>query len=157
MANLQQLPRGWRNCNPGNIKKSAERFRGEVDGLDTVFKTFRSMAWGFRALFMILHTYIVKYNLRTIRQIVERWAPSGENNTEDYIYTLCEKMHMEDDDELHFTPITMPRLATAIATIECGRAPKRADVEMGWSLCEKDLREINRRKIRNLPPIEGLK
>ena len=80
MANLQQLPRGWRNCNPGNIKKSAERFRGEVDGLDTVFKTFRSMAWGFRALFMILHTYIVKYDLRTIRQIVERWAPSGEKN-----------------------------------------------------------------------------
>ena len=153
MEILHELPRGWRNCNPGNIKKSNDHFRGEVEGDDKVFKTFSSMEWGFRALLMILHTYIVKYDLRTIRQIVERWAPSGENNTEDYIYTLCEKMQMEDDDELHFTPITMPRLATAIATIECGRAPKRSDVELGWSLCEKDLREINRRKIRNLPPM----
>ena len=147
MEILHALPRGWRNCNPGNIKKSNDHFRGEVEGDDKVFKTFSSMEWGFRALLMILHTYIVKYNLRTLRQIAERWAPNGENDTKSYIYNLCELTGWKDDDQLFFTPGMATKLATAIATIECGRAPKRVDVETGWTLCNKDL-EAQRRAAR---------
>ena len=50
------------------LPRSNDHFRGEVEGNDKVFKTFSSMEWGFRALLMILHTYIVRYGLRTIRQ-----------------------------------------------------------------------------------------
>ena len=105
------------------------------------------MDWGFRALLMILHTYIVKYDLRTLRQIAERWAPNGENDTKSYIYNLCELTGWKDDDLLFFTPGMATKLATAIATIECGRTPKRVDVETGWTLCNKDL-EAQRRVAR---------
>lgn len=49
--------RGLRNNNPLNIRKSSTRYQGEVAGTDPAFKTFKTMAWGYRAAFAILKTY----------------------------------------------------------------------------------------------------
>ena len=76
--------RGLRNNNPLNIRKSGEPFAGEVPSSDPAFKQFLSMAYGYRAAFVILGTYLGR-GLNTIEKIVKTWAPPTENNTESYI------------------------------------------------------------------------
>ena len=54
MAN--KLSSGYRNCNPGNIRISGTRYKGEVvPSQDTAFKQFESMAYGYRAMFVLIH------------------------------------------------------------------------------------------------------
>jgi len=77
-------PRGLRNNNPLNIRHNADAFQGEIKGTDKAFKTFISMAYGYRAAFVILATYLTR-GLNTIEKIVTRWAPPTENNTGSYV------------------------------------------------------------------------
>jgi len=78
------LPRGLRNNNPLNIRHNNDTFQGEVTGTDKSFKTFSCMPYGYRAAFVILHTYLQRGE-NTIAKIVSRWAPPIENDTAKYI------------------------------------------------------------------------
>ena len=64
---MSELPRGLRNRNPGNIRRSAVRYKGETESDDAAFKTFASTAWGYRAMFVLLHTYRVRHRIATLR------------------------------------------------------------------------------------------
>ena len=56
------MSRGVRNCNPGNIRCSRVRYKGEVlPSQDREFKQFESMAYGYRAMFVLLDTYRRRY------------------------------------------------------------------------------------------------
>ena len=67
--------RGIRNCNPGNIRNSKTKYLGEVrPSRDAAFKQFETMAWGYRAMFVLLHTYS-RNGYRTLRQMIMRYAP----------------------------------------------------------------------------------
>jgi len=77
-------PRGIRNNNPLNIRHNAGVFKGEINGKDKTFKTFSTIPYGYRAAFVILHTYLTK-DCNTIEKIITRWAPPSENNTQAYI------------------------------------------------------------------------
>lgn len=82
------LPRGIRNHNPGNIDyhASSDPWRGLVNPpSDGRFCRFTSAEWGIRALCKTLMTYQREHHCRTIRDIVHRWAPPNENDTEAYI------------------------------------------------------------------------
>ena len=84
------MSRGLANNNPGNIRRSKVRYKGEVQpSRDPAFKQFESPAWGYRAVFMLLHTYRVRHGLRTIREMISRWAPPSENHTEAYIRAVA--------------------------------------------------------------------
>ena len=49
--------RGLRNCNPLNIRRTADLWQGLAERQpDPEFFTFRSMAWGYRAAFIVLRT-----------------------------------------------------------------------------------------------------
>ena len=50
---MSELPRGLRNRNPGNIRRSAVRYKGETKSDDAAFKTFASTAWGYLSLIHI--------------------------------------------------------------------------------------------------------
>ena len=66
--------RGLRNCNPLNIRRTADLWQGLAERQpDPEFFTFRSMPWGYRAAFIVLRTYCHKYGLRTVRDIIARW------------------------------------------------------------------------------------
>ena len=41
---MSELPRGLRNRNPGNIRRSAVRYKGETESDDAAFKAFASTA-----------------------------------------------------------------------------------------------------------------
>ena len=81
---MTKMSRGLRNRNPGNIRRSRVRYEGEVHpSRDAEFKEFRSMAYGYRAIFVLLDSYRRRYGLTTIRQMLNRYAPPEENFTED--------------------------------------------------------------------------
>ena len=66
--------RGLRNCNPLNIRRTADLWQGLAERQpDPEFFTFRSMPWGYRAAFIVLRTYCHKYGLSTVRDIIARW------------------------------------------------------------------------------------
>ena len=119
--------RGIRNNNPLNIRRSADKWQGlKAQQEDREFFQFSEMKWGWRAAFRLLcHTYYGKYKLRTIRAIINRWAPPKENNTLYYIRSVAERTGISADKELG-DPQTHPAewmmIGIAMAIVECGTA-----------------------------------
>ena len=98
-------PRGIRNNNPLNIRLSNDKWQGQVlpqrGSGEGAFCVFSEMKWGWRAAFRLLcHTYYGKYKLRTIRDIIYRWAPPNENGTLVYIRSVAERTGINADCEL---------------------------------------------------------
>ena len=122
-----KFPRGIRNNNPLNIRRSGDKWQGlRTLQEDKAFCQFESMAYGWRAAFRLLcHTYYGKYKLRTIRDIIYRWAPPKENNTMAYIRRVSDYISIGPDRELG-DPATHPTqwmmLGIAMAVVECGTA-----------------------------------
>lgn len=85
--------RGVRNNNPGNIDyNKANQWQGQL-GLEVGvpkprFARFDSPENGLRALGKLLQTYQSKHGLKTVKQIISRWAPSTENDTEAYVRSV---------------------------------------------------------------------
>lgn len=128
-----QTTRGIRNCNPLNIRASGERFMGEVvPSRDPLFKQFRSMAYGYRAAFVILGTYLGR-GINTAERIIRTWAPPSENDTAGYI------AHVETWSGVdRHKPLTAMsggdyrRIVSAMSRMECGTAACAADVAAGF-------------------------
>lgn len=130
------MSRGLANRNPGNIRRSAVRYRGEVyPSRDPAFRQFETMEWGYRAVFVLLDTYRRRYGLRTIRGMIARWAPPSENRTEAYVAAVVGMTGIGPDEEVDTRDArTMIPLAAAISRVENGVAADRAQVEGGWRL-----------------------
>ncbi|MDD3181183.1 MAG: structural protein P5 [Alphaproteobacteria bacterium] len=93
--------RGLRNNNPGNLRRTDTQWQGLAETqTDTDFFVFKSPIYGIRALARTLITYQVSHNLRTIRQIIGRWAPSTENDTVAYIKAVSDDAGFAPDVEL---------------------------------------------------------
>lgn len=132
-------PRGIRNCNPGNLRITKDKWQGlrsvQTDG---EFFQFTEMKWGYRALMRTMQNYRRKYGYRTIADFIQRWAPRVENDTSKYIVCVCRQMQVPTD----FVPDvddkgTMCALAAAISLVENGIPAVMADVEAGWDLLNK--------------------
>lgn len=92
--------RGIRNCNPANIRHGSKWQGRRKKQTDKAFVQFVSMVWGVRALIVTLRTYVRKYELQSIREIITRWAPPADGNqTEAYIlYVTRECPYCYDSD-----------------------------------------------------------
>lgn len=132
--------RGLQNCNPGNIRQSKVRYKGEVrPSRDPAFKQFESLAWGYRAIFVLLDTYRIRYGLDTIRGMISRWAPPSENHTETYIRAVADAIGIPDGQPLDTRDrTTMLRMAAAVSRVENGAAADMGEVELGWELFVRD-------------------
>lgn len=72
--------------NPGNIRENNQGFQGQLADSGNGFAAFDSAANGFRAMLVILHSYISKDGVNTINSIINRYAPPSDNNpTQTYI------------------------------------------------------------------------
>lgn len=120
-----RTPRGIRNHNPGNIRRSSDPWQGlaERQG-DVEFFTFKSPIYGIRALARTLITYQDKHGLSTIRQIIGRWAPPVENNTNAYVRAVADATDLDADQmlDLHDFDYLFP-LTKAIIKHENGQQP----------------------------------
>ncbi|MBR5822428.1 MAG: structural protein P5 [Alistipes sp.] len=134
------MSRGLTNCNPGNIRQSKTRYKGERHpSRDSEFKEFESMAYGYRAMFVLLDTYSRRYGLCTIRQMLNRYAPPSENFTEGYIRFVSEKTGIAPDEIVNSRAARdMVPIVAAMSQIENGKPAVMADVHRGWELFESE-------------------
>ncbi|MCB1717174.1 MAG: hypothetical protein KDK05_18775 [Candidatus Competibacteraceae bacterium] len=123
LLDLENAPRGVRNNNPGNIVKG-EQWQGLVDGTDPRFATFASPEMGIRALGRNLLAYQNKHGLNTVSDIINRWAPSNENNTGAYIRAVAGSLGVGPSDKLNLSDQqTLAKLSKAIIQHENGKQP----------------------------------
>lgn len=112
------------------------RYKGEVrPSRDPAFKQFESLAWGYRAVFVLLDTYRVRHELRTIREMISRWAPPSENRTDTYIRAVAGDTGIGPDEPLDTRdPAVMIPVAAAISRVENGTAADPDELMRGWAL-----------------------
>ena len=137
------LPRGIRNNNPLNIRRSKDQWQGLSDVQnDPSFCQFKTLEWGWRAAFMLLtRTYYHTYRLYTIRAIVSRWAPPNENKTEAYIQAVSRLTGINPDEPLGIPadrPAGWQLLGAAMAIQESGvEGMDFWAMLRGWELARK--------------------
>lgn len=132
----KNLPRGIRNCNPLNIRRSPHnRWLGEVDYKETykefngqqcetreydrTFCQFSCMEQGYRAAAILLHRYI-KNGYNTYEKIISRWAPPSENYTDVYINGVCNYCVTCPDHIVNFYAEDILPLMAAMTIMENG-------------------------------------
>ena len=130
------MARGLDNRNPGNIRQSKVRYRGEVrPSRDPAFKEFESLAWGYRAIFVLLDTYRIRHGLDTLRGMISRWAPPSENRTDAYIRAVAADTGLDPDERLNTRDArTMIPVAAAISRVENGTPADMRQVAGGRDL-----------------------
>lgn len=101
-------PRGIRNNNPGNIERGAP-WQGLAKPADmtpeqraeTRFAVFKSPVWGIRAIARVIITYYDRRKAKdgspidTVKEVIERWAPSHENDTNAYVAFIRRQLGMD--------------------------------------------------------------
>lgn len=142
--------RGYLNNNPGNVDRSADVWQGEIrDPADPRltefqrnelvkgrFAVFTTAQLGIRMLAKTLFAYRDRVNLKTVRGIINRWAPSIENDTTAYVTAVARGVGVDPDAEINVRDYrTLHALVSAIITHECGGMPyKAAEIEDGLLL-----------------------
>lgn len=115
-------PRGVRNNNPGNIRKNSTVWMGMAAAqTDSSFVQFVAPEYGIRAIAKIMKSYRA-LGLNTIREVIRRWAPPSENNTDSYVAAVCAECSVKPDDTVDLDTI-MPLLVKAIIWHENGGCP----------------------------------
>ena len=140
------LPRGIRNCNPLNIRRTAkDQWKGLAERQqDAAFCQFKSLEYGWRTAFYLLtRTYYHKYRLYTIRGIVSRWAPPGENNTKTYIDNVSRLTGIDPDEPIGIPsekPSRWMMVGVAMAIHENGTDSLDYFAMLrGWEMCRADV------------------
>lgn len=131
MKNSNNEPRGIRNNNPGNIRWGDD-WRGLVpyaQRTDKSFCQFTAPEYGIRAMIIILRNYQRKRGLKTVADIINRWAPPVENNTLAYINSVAKSVGVKPDQAIDVmdSRVMIP-LLEAIITHENGIQPYGFDV-----------------------------
>lgn len=128
------IPKGILRNNYLNIRATRDHWQGQR-GQSGGFVDFVAPAWGYRAAFVLLHNYWLG-GRRTLRQIIERWAPPSDgNHTEAYIATVEGLTGIGRNDVLA-PPYCNPRyrdLVSAMSRVEVGAVDSLA-LEQGFKL-----------------------
>ena len=143
----KKLPRGIRNNNPLNIRRTATIWKGMCEKqTDKEFCQFETMAYGWRAAFkLLIDNYYRKRRLRRISHIITRWAPPCDgNDTYGYIKKVADHMALEDEKGNSVNDAVMPhpesysamwwRLAWAMGFVENGVNLDLTPLREGWQM-----------------------
>lgn len=138
------LPRGLRNKNPGNIKISKDNpWEGEVPhsmNTDGTFEQFYEMQYGVRAMVRLLYGYSGRFKKMTLQEMIHRYAPPIENDTDDYVLKVVEDTGVLPDQPI--APIFKDRsllksLIVSMIHHENGRhLPDPKDIDRGIELAK---------------------
>ena len=129
--------RGIRNNNPGNIKKTNDRWLGlaRVQDDETFF-IFENKYYGIRALMKLLINYKKLHGLTTVNEVINRYAPTSENDTHDYLISVFQYTSIPSNKEIDLeNKEILFKLTKAIINHENGKQPySQADFESAYSL-----------------------
>lgn len=137
------MSRGIRNNNPGNIDFNPymyvkDPWVGET-GIESCtnarFTTFSDAKFGIRAMCVVLLTYHHKRKaadgsaIDTVQEVIDRWAPPSENNTDAYATHVRELLNVESGEEIDpDDPDVLAILVTSIIKHENGKQPYSEDI-----------------------------
>ena len=128
------MARGIRNNNPGNIEYSPNTNWLGLDSKnpsDGRFCRFKSPEYGIRALTRILKNYTKRdgtagiglTGIDTVYEIIHRWAPPSENNTDAYVKSVASALGVDAKQHIELTEDVLLRLVKAIILHENGTQP----------------------------------
>ena len=124
------------NNNPLNIRAGKSKWLGQVlpqrGSGEGAFCHFQSMEYGIRAAFCLFRTYATKYRLNCVKDIITRWAPPSENDTQNYIRHVCVLTGFGGNQRL--TEKDWPRLVKAMAKMESGTDLDDELIRRAWRL-----------------------
>jgi hypothetical protein len=124
--------RGIRNNNPGNIDYNKNnQWQGQLPfdpAVESRFARFDTPENGIRALGKLLRTYQARYALYTVSDIIQRWAPASENDTQAYIDAVEQRILLRTGKPVAQlgNPDLLSCLVQAIIQHENGRVPYSA-------------------------------
>lgn len=96
----QRMPRGLRNNNPLNLRKSSNKWLGKIyNGTDPAFEQFTSLEMGIRAGMINARTIAHRQKPNnTLEALIHTWAPSSDNNdTAAYVRAVSFKAGLHPD------------------------------------------------------------
>ncbi|MFJ5297510.1 structural protein P5 [Pseudomonas sp. NPDC088368] len=133
---MPQVTRGVRNNNPGNIDYNPRnQWQGQLGpdpAIEKRFARFDSVENGIRALAKLILAYRGKdgmpgvggAGIDTVREVINRWAPSGENDTESYIKAVAASVGAQPNQPIDIRNFrTLIALTTGIIQHENGSVP----------------------------------
>ena len=139
------MKRGLKNNNPLNIRHSADHWQGAATTqTDKAFVQFQSMAYGYRAAWKVLDTYCLAFRRErkpyNVRNIIARWAPPTENDTEAYVKAVVKLSGLGGNENIprpnryrNFERLQKTaRLIAAMTCVECGIAMNEVDTKAIW-------------------------
>ncbi|MBO5933032.1 MAG: hypothetical protein J6Q19_04830 [Bacteroidaceae bacterium] len=102
MITNPNLPRGYRNNNPCNIRIGSSPWLGKVlPNTDGIFEQFESLEYGYRAALALLRGKgYIGQGLNTIRKIITKFAPDNENDTQGYIAFVSRNTGINPDQPI---------------------------------------------------------
>lgn len=117
-----QKTRGFRNNNPGNVRRGQSWLGLRSIQTDPAFDQFIAPEFGIRAIKILLRNYQQNYGLRTIRQLISRYAPGHENPTDAYVANVASIVGVSPDASIDVNQY-MPEIVTGIIRQEIGAQP----------------------------------
>lgn len=101
MSVKKKMPRGVRNNNPTNLRKTSDPWQGLAkEQTDSAFFVFKDPVYGLRAGARTFLTYQDRHDLNTVEELIGRWAPRNENDTDAYIDAVADHMGVDRDEPI---------------------------------------------------------
>ena len=158
------MTRGLRNNNPLNIRHSADRWQGaRIMQTDKDFVQFKDLKWGFRAAWKILDTYCLTFKKEgkayNVRNIIGRWAPPTENDTDAYVRAVVKLSGLGGNENMprpkhywNFEEVDkLVRLIRAMVCVENGIKWEKVDTKDIWKGYDLAFPDARKTKDRNTP------
>lgn len=124
--------RGMRNNNPLNLKFAEGQGAAGKDNQG--FGVYSTMEGGISAAVHQLRIYASR-GLTTLRQMISKWAPPSENDTENYIQRVSRKVGLGPDSIVDVNDEDlMGRIVSAMSLEENSKAPDKDTVMRGVRL-----------------------
>lgn len=119
---MSVTPVGIRANNPLNVRFSPNNdWKGQT-GEDSGFAAFKTPEYGLRAGAKTLETYGRNYGINTIRGAITRFAPPSENNIDNYVKFVSDKLGIDPDAPVDLTDSEFnAALVSAMAKMETGQ------------------------------------
>lgn len=116
--------RGIRNNNPGNIDfQEGVNWQGQT-GTDGRFAIFKTPEDGIRAMGKLLVNYQKFYGLTTLPEIIGRYAPKSENDTNAYVNHVAKSIGVQPGDKIDLTnKAVLTKMVEAMIKMENGTVP----------------------------------
>lgn len=129
VTRMDPRTRGIRNNNPMNLRYVPSiEWDGQIGGDGDGYAVFETPFYGIRAGVKNLVNGYFGRGIDTPRTIIERYAPSHENPTDNYVQFIAQRMNVAPNETIAPSRDNLVRLASAIIYFENGANPYRPDI-----------------------------